>query len=183
MTMPVTITSIGEQAPGGIYLLDILVGKEVFVQFGRYRNGEPVPVPAGEYVYVGSARGQRGSSSLANRLLRHATRSGVKIPHHIRPLLVERLQGGVINGKKSLHWHVDYLLDLPEAEINNVIVLYGEVVSEGRLAKIILDLPETTPFAAGLGAGDDPGSTHLLAFHGGFGGWRKLVGVLRAEAV
>jgi len=182
-----TVTLIGDVAPGGLYILDILLSKDVFVRFGRYRNGELVLLPMGEYLYVGSARGQRGSSTLANRLLRHASRCGNHNPHLIRSLLAEKFEavgmGGVMPEKKSLHWHVDYLLDLPEAEINHVVILYGEVISEKRLAKIVQDQPEVKPFAPGLGAGDDPGSTHLLAFQSGESGWRKLVGVLQAEAV
>lgn len=182
-----TVTLIGDQTPGGLYLLRILVREDVFVRFGRYRNGEPVMIPVGEYVYVGSARGQRGSSTLANRLLRHATRSRDNNPHLIRPMLAEVFQssgiGGVIPDKKSLHWHVDYLLDLPEAEISNVIVLYGGVISERRLATIVLDQPGTASFAPGLGAGDDPGNTHLLTLQGGESWWLKLVNALQTEAV
>jgi Uri superfamily endonuclease len=181
------VTFIGDQEPGGLYLLRILVSKDVFVHFGRYQKGEPVRVPAGGCVYVGSAQGQYGSATVANRLIRHATRSGCNTPHLIRTLLVERFQskgmGGVIPKKKSLHWHVDYLLDLSETEIGNVIVLYGEVIDETRLADIVRDLPDTFLLAPGLGAGDDPGSTHLLTFRGGEVWWCKLVSILQAEAV
>lgn len=144
-------------------------------------------VPAGDYVYIGSAQGRRGSSTLANRLLRHATRSGSDPPHMIRKLMVEQFQsggmGGVVPEEKSLHWHVDYLLDLPETEISHVIVLFGEVIRERQLVKIIQGLFETAPVSPGLGAGDDPGSTHLLSFRGGDILWSKLVDVLQTYRV
>jgi Uri superfamily endonuclease len=91
--------------------------------------------------------------------------------------------GGVIPRKKNLHWHVDYLLDLPEAEISNVIVLRGGNISESRLAKIVEDQPETLAFAPGLGASDDPGSTHLLTVRGGEVWWCKIVHLLETEGV
>jgi Uri superfamily endonuclease len=185
-TIP-SISFIGEQYSGGNYLLRIQVSGEVHLRFGQYRKGERVRIPVGDYVYVGSAQSQRGSSTLANRLLRHATRSGVNSPHLIRKELVEQLQsermGGVIPKKKNLHWHVDYLLDLPEAEISNVIVLRGGNFSEPRLAKIVEDQPETFAFAPGLGASDNPGSTHLLAVQGGEIWWCKMVYLLGIEGV
>jgi Uri superfamily endonuclease len=163
------------------------VGKDVSIRFGRHRKGEPVMVPAGDYVYIGSAQGRRGSSTLSNRLLRHATRRGSNSPHRIRKLMVEQFQSGGMGGsvpqKKSLHWHVDYLLDLSEAEISHVIVLFGQTISERQLAKIIQGFPETAPVSQGLGAGDDTGSTHLLSFQGGEIWWSELVDVLQADRV
>jgi Uri superfamily endonuclease len=180
-----SISFIGDQYLGGYYLLRIQVGDEVHLRFGQYRKGERVRVPAGDYVYVGSALSQRGSSMLANRLLRHATRSGGKSPHFIRKELYEQLRsermGGVIPRKKNLHWHVDYLLDQPEAEIRNVVVLRGSNYSESHLARIVEDQPETLAFAPGLGASDDPGRTHLLAVQGGEVWWSHMVYLLEIK--
>jgi Uri superfamily endonuclease len=187
MEMIQPISMIGDYHLGGCYLFRIQVSEEVYLRFGQYREGELVTVPAGDYVYVGSAQSQRGSSTLANRLLRHATRSGDKSPHLVRKELLEKLRsekmGGVIPQNKNLHWHVDYLLDLPEAEIGNVIVLRGSNFSESRLVKIVEDQPETFAFAPGLGASDDPGSTHLLAVQEGEVWWCKMVYLLEIEGV
>jgi Uri superfamily endonuclease len=180
-----SISFIGDQYSGGNYLLRIQVSGEVHIRFGQYREGERVRVPAGDYVYVGSAQSQLGSSTLANRLLRHATRSGGKSPHLIRTALLEQLRSermaGVIPRKKNLHWHVDYLLDRSEAEIINVVVLRGSNFSESHLARIVEDQPETLVFAPGLGASDDPGSTHLLAVQGGEVWWSHMVCLLEIK--
>ena len=69
------VTVIGQEGPGGHYLLRIQVSKDVFVRFGQYRLGGVVEVSAGEYVYTGSAQGLKGSTTLASRLLRHTSTS------------------------------------------------------------------------------------------------------------
>jgi Uri superfamily endonuclease len=181
------ITIIGKDSPGGFYLLRIQASKDALVRFGQYRQGALVEISSGEYVYIGSAQGLRGSTTLASRLLRHASRSGGKHPHLIRGPLAEQLQsvglGGVLPEKKTLHWHVDYLLDLAAVEISHVMAFRCGDKIESRLAKMIEDQPETVTFAPRLGASDRAGGTHLLYVNAGEDWWFKMIGLLRKEVV
>jgi Uri superfamily endonuclease len=89
--------------------------------------------------------------------------------------------GGVLPEKKTIHWHVDYLLDLAAAEISNVIALRCGNKVESRLAKMIEDQSETIVFAPRLGASDRSGGTHLLSVKAGEDWWLKMVDLLRKE--
>ena len=95
---------------GGVYVLRVAVGAPLAVRFGRYGGGRPVPVPAGVYLYVGSALGARGATALAGRLLRHATRAAGP-PQAIRPALHARLAAAglvaPLPAAKTLRWHID----------------------------------------------------------------------------
>ncbi len=181
------ITIIGEDYPSGFYLLRIQVSKDVLVRFGQYRQGGLVEISSGEYIYIGSAQGLRGSTTLASRLFRHATRSEGKPPHLIRGVLAEKLQsvglGGDLPEKKRLHWHVDYLLDLTAVEISHVMAFRSGSKIESRLAKMIEDQPETVVFAPNLGASDRAGGTHLLSVTAGEDWWLKISNLLRKEVV
>lgn len=108
----------GGLSQGGVYLLRLRVVKPLLVKFGRFQQGQPVHAPSGDYLYVGSAGAQRGSASLARRLLRHASRSDAANPHPIRQhLLVLFPQIGLGPSplrpptSKKLRWHVDFLLE------------------------------------------------------------------------
>ncbi len=67
-----------------------------------------------------------------------------------------------VPANKRCHWHIDYLLELPEAEISGVIAIRTRDDLETQLAEDWPALPETTIPARGLGASDHPGSTHLF---------------------
>ena len=150
----------------GCYIISIHLGTGLKNSFGRYNHGDAVFLPAGGYLYVGSARGEKGSSSLGARLMRHATRTDPARPHAIREELLSQLQNAGITAKvpakKQLHWHIDYLLDLPEAEINGMILLRTRQDREARLAEMLAALPQTSFPAPGLGASDHRGNTHLF---------------------
>jgi Uri superfamily endonuclease len=168
----------GEDTPGGVYLLRIRLAADLEVTFGRFHNGEPLPLQAGEYIYIGSAHGTRGVSTIANRLLRHAARSDGKPPHQIREELQESLSKADLAGKlpsgKTVRWHIDYLLDLPEAEITGILAFRTTEKIEKKLAESLEAEPHTHPVAPGLGASDHPGHSHLLRFEGGDGFWSEL---------
>lgn len=142
-------------------------------------------IRAGEYVYVGSAQGQRGSTTLANRLLRHTARTASKPPHLIQILLADRLQSEGLEGAKpkgkSMHWHVDYLLDLETVEISHVIAFRSKAKIEARLAAMIEAMPETIVFAPGLGASDQTGSTHLLRVEADEKWWNNVADLFMYE--
>lgn len=164
---PVTILSPSQ--PGGVYVLRVTVAEALMVRFGRFAGGRAVELPAGDYLYAGSARGKRGSATLARRTLRHATRSADKPPHGLRPLLLCGLMDAepatspiVPPETKRLRWHVDYLLDELAAELCAVLLIGGDAVSEKRLAACLAADSCTFIPASGLGASDHPGATHLF---------------------
>lgn len=163
------ITFQGNTSQSGAYLLWMLASQETSVSFGRFHGGRPVAIPTGWYVYVGSAMGQRGASALAGRLLRHATRTGDKSPHLIRETMEKAFAAAGLGATslrpptlKSLHWHVDYLLDQPAIELEHVTVIRTGTRIESALARQLAALPGASTLLKGLGAGDTPGETHLL---------------------
>jgi Uri superfamily endonuclease len=175
-----SIAILGDSSQGGAYVLKIRLAKGAKVRFGRFQGGEPILLPAGDYVYVGSALAAGNSRSLARRLLRHGTRTGRKRSHGIRRALYARLEavgligaGGNRPGDKRLRWHIDYLLDQYAAEITGVAITRTRVSLEQRIARKLAQDPNTEIVCKGLGASDDPGGTHL--FRVGEGVWERLV--------
>lgn len=153
----------GPQATG-VYLLHIRLAQSGAIRFGRFRGGQPVAVAAGDWLYVGSAMGA-GATSLAGRLLRHATRCPPAPPHECRDALCKSLAAAglasALPAHKRRHWHIDYLLDEPAAELVHVWAARSEVRLEAALAEWLSAQPRCRPAAAGLGATDHPGHTHL----------------------
>jgi Uri superfamily endonuclease len=70
----------------GSYILVILIEKDIEILIGALGK---IKFQKGFYFYVGSAMGSYGSSTLANRVKRHLMNKD----------------------KKSIHWHIDYLLN------------------------------------------------------------------------
>ena len=158
------------------------------LSFGGFKRGKTIELPAGEYVYVGSATSKKGAASLANRLVRHATRSGRKEPHGIRGEMLRRFNAiGLGNanlkptGQKNLHWNIDHLLDLPVAELTGACILRTPEYLEGCLGEFLERDPQTIVVEKGLGANDVPGNTHLLRLAAGDAWWATLPERLRAR--
>lgn len=168
--MPNNILIDGDATcPGGVYVLQIQVATPLSLPFGRFRGGQALTVAAGDYLYVGSALGRRGASSPAGRLLRHATRSGDRPPHALRDALALALQAAGLAAPgqrpptcKRLHWHIDYLLDETAAELTDIALIRSAARLESALACWLAQQPGVSPLAAGLGAADVPGETHLF---------------------
>ena len=89
----IPICFVGKTRLQGVYLLHLNVAVPIAVTFGRFQRGQPIPILAGDYLYIGSALGQRGATTLAGRLLRHTTRSVDRPPHAIQPLLRTLVSG------------------------------------------------------------------------------------------
>ena len=100
------------------------------------RSGEAV-FPAGTYVYTGSAM-----SGLGARLKRHCNR------------------------KKKIHWHIDYLLTLPEARVQKIILYPAAPGQECRQNKRIAARPGAAVILNNFGASDCKSgcSSHLFFF-------------------
>ena len=164
-----SILIIGDASQAGTYVLRIRLKKDTTLQFGRFKKGKLISLPAGDYVYVGSALSEKGATSLARRLIRHATRSGNKPPHTIREKMMTRFAECGLGPpdllpkrSKTLHWNVDFLLDLQSVKIVNILAIRSPERLENRIAKYLEHDPRTDIIEPGLGANDTPGSTHLL---------------------
>lgn len=160
----------GSQAQGGTYLLRLTTTESLTVQFGRFQNGRSLPVAPGDYLYVGSALAASGSTSLARRLLRHASRCDPANPHALRARMLQTFSQIGLGptplrppAGKKLRWHVDYLLEQTAVTLKSVYFIRQTAAGlETAVAQFLLTLPQVTPLAVGLGSSDDPGGTHLL---------------------
>jgi len=164
----------------GTYVLHIHTDADSAIQFGRFRGGTPLHVPAGEYAYVGSALGKKGYP-LASRLLRHATRTPPHRPHPARQALYRALhRAGLcpddyrLPQQKRLHWHIDYLLDDPTAKLRHVYAIRSETRLEAKVADWLAQQTMVGTIAGGLGAGDAPGNTHLFRVKASLAWWDQL---------
>ena len=181
------VTILGGEAQSGAYILRLRAAEPLALAFGRFRGGAPVSLPAGQYLYVGSAMGARGASSLARRLVRHATRSGERPAHPIRAEMIARF-GAADLGRgdlrprrgKRLFWHVDYLLDSLAVSLTHVLVVRAPVRLESALAGLVADRPYADTPVPGLGASDTRGSTHLFSVAPSPGWWAQLIDLVEA---
>ncbi len=164
--VPESIHLWGDHGVQGVYLLEIALSQPLTLAFGRFQRGRHFALPTGTYLYVGSALCQRGATTLAGRLLRHATRTEEQLPHAIRPALQLALQQVGLAAKlpqqKRCHWHVDYLLDQPAAQLSHIYALRTSQPLEATIARHLQADPATQLVAAGLGASDHPNATHLF---------------------
>ncbi|MEI7825678.1 MAG: DUF123 domain-containing protein [Chlorobiaceae bacterium] len=163
-------TIFGTKYRMGSYILLIRVSRPFELAFGKFQQGKLFTIPEGDYIYIGSALGggKRGAP-LVRRLLRHASRSGNLAPHAIRTAMTTLFQtkdfmetDAIELSEKKLHWHIDYLLEHQEAEIDHIIIIRNPLRLEKKLSELLEPLPETFPIAPGLGAQDSRNSTHLL---------------------
>ena len=119
-----SILIIGDMSQAGTYVLRIRLKEDTALKFGKFKKGKLISLPAGDYTYVGSALSEKGATSLARRLVRHATRSGDKPPHAIREAMIHRFVDCGLGPRdllpshgKKLFWNIDFLLDLQLVEI------------------------------------------------------------------
>ncbi len=184
------IVIIGNASQAGTYVLRIRLKEDTTLQFGRFKKGKRISLPAGDYVYIGSALSEKGATSLARRLIRHATRSGAKPPHAIREKMMTRFAECGLGPRdllpkhgKTLHWNVDFLLDLQSAKIVNILAIRSPVRLENRITKYLESDPRTEIIERGLGANDAPGSTHLLRLRTDNISWASVVTVIREKVL
>jgi Uri superfamily endonuclease len=164
------ITFSGSNERQGTYLLFISLSKTVRLAFGSFMKGKTLLLPAGHYLYLGSALGNGDNSfPLARRLIRHTSRTGDGNPHAIRKALQSALRKNRLAGdhalgikQKKLHWHIDYLLECPESRITHIVIIRKAEKLEPVLSRYLEAHPDTSVFAQRLGAQDTKNSTHLL---------------------
>ena len=176
-----SILIIGDNSQAGTYILRIRLKEDTTLQFGRFKKGKLISLPAGDYTYVGSALSEKGPTSLARRLIRHATRSTNRPPHAIREEMMNQFaECGLGNGnlllrqEKTLYWNVDFLLDLRSAEIINIIAIRSSKRLEYTIAELLERNADTQIIEKGLGANDAPGNTHLLRVNADETWWASL---------
>jgi len=176
-----SIVIIGDDSQAGTYLLRIHLKENITLKFGRFKKGKLISLPIGDYVYIGSALSEKGATSLARRLIRHATRTGDKRPHPIREKMINRFIECGLGPRdllpkhgKTLYWNVDFLLDLPSVELTNIFAIRSAERLENRLAKRLERDPHTEIIERGLGANDAPGATHLLRIRENRMWWASL---------
>lgn len=153
----------------GAYLLIIAVATPCAVVFGRHNGGQPVIVQSGQLLYIGSARGCSNQPRLAQRILRHLTRSGSAPPHSLRVAAAKHFcQSHTVTlpRRKQLRWHIDYLLDRSEVTVSAVWLARGNQIGESIIYAKLYASGMTEPVAKGLGASDHPHATHLLYWRG-----------------
>lgn len=155
------VVVLGDAGPASTYVLRMEAAAALQVRFGRFQGGQPLDAPLGEYVYVGSALGQRGATTPARRLLRHATRRAGP-PQPLRDELLRLFAGTPPPRGKTLHWHVDYLLEETAVTLAQIFLLHTPRRLETAVAHWLMAQPETAVIVPGLGARDAPGDTHLL---------------------
>ena len=176
------ILIIGDDSQAGTYILWIHLKQDTKLRFGRFKKGKLISLAAGDYVYVGSALSEKGATSLSRRLIRHATRTGDKPPHTIRKKMVNRfvecglgLRDILPKRCKTLHWNVDFLLDLQSAEIVNILAIRSPKRLEYTIAELLERDVDTQIIEKGLGASDAPHNTHLLRVNSDKMWWTSLV--------
>ena len=177
-----SILIIGDDSQAGTYILRIRLKEDTTLRFGRFKKGKLISLPAGDYTYVGSALSEKGATSLARRLVRHATRSGDRPPHAIREDMMNQFaECGLGNGNllprqgKTPHWNVDFLLDLQSAEVVNIIAIRSPKRLEWTIAELLERDADTQIIEKGLGANDTPRNTHLLRVNADEIWWSSLV--------
>ena len=180
------IQILGEEVQAGSYLLRLRVSEDLLIRFGGFKKGKLVAVPAGEYVYVGSALGERGAVSLGRRLVRHATRTGSRQPHPIRAEMLQLFsaiglgEGDLLPRRgKHLFWNIDHLLDHAAAELIGAVVIRSRTRLEKELGQLMEKEPCTEIVERGLGANDVAGNTHVLRVHAEEAWWHGLPDRLR----
>lgn len=159
----------GRGSQSGTYLLRLTVSRPLTVCFGRFQDGKPLVVPQGDYLYIGSALAPKGATSLAWRLLRHASRSDGQRPQPIRQNMLNlfpKINLGSHSLRppagKKLRWHVDFLLEEVATELSAVYLIRSPQRLEASMSRWLLNLSEVSCLVPGLGGTDDPGGTHLL---------------------
>ncbi len=180
MSIP-NIFLIGEDSQAGTYVLRIRLKEDTELQFGRFKKGKLISLPAGDYTYVGSALSEKGATSLARRLVRHATRSGDKPPHTIREEMLKQFQecglgplDPLPKSGKKLFWNIDFMLDLELTEIINVIAIRSPERLESTIAEFLEHNTDTQIIEKSLGANDAPRYTHVLRVNADDTWWTSI---------
>lgn len=128
----------------GSYILVIYIPEKMEIYIGSLGN---LKFNRGFYLYIGSAMGNLGSSSLLNRVKRH-----IQPPED-----------------KKIHWHIDYLLNQKKNIITQLYLIPSLERLECIIAKELLEM--TDNFIKNFGSSDCNCQSHLfyMKYFTGFG--------------
>ena len=130
----------------GFYILVICIPENTNIKIGALGN---ILFSKGYYLYIGSALGNSGSSTLKNRVKRHFTSP---------------------NNKKT-HWHIDYLLNNPSSIIFHLYLIPISQNFECLIANELNNISDG--FIKKFGSSDCKCKSHLIYFED-FNGLNKL---------
>ncbi|MHA1149778.1 MAG: GIY-YIG nuclease family protein [Promethearchaeota archaeon] len=119
----------------GTYILVIQLEKDQKIKIGSLGT---LDFKKGFYYYIGSAMGEKGSSSLINRVMRH------------------------LKSEKKIHWHVDYILDNQYSTIIQLYLIPLRFRFECLLAKQIIN--GSDDFIQNFGSSDCTCKSHLAYY-------------------
>lgn len=180
-SIPSPIVVLGDSVPCGTYLLRMHLALDIQIAFGRFKKGKHVSLSSGEYVYVGSAMAQKGSTTLANRLMRHATRTDNQPPQPIRADLITKLKtldlipaSFTSPNPKKLFWNIDHFLDHPSVNLTQIFMIRSTPPLETTIAEMLENDSHTITFEKGVGANDTRSNTHLLRVKADEAWWANL---------
>ena len=121
----------------GSYILVIFLSKGVKVEIGALGV---LSFSKGYYLYVGSAMGKIGSTTLENRVKRHLTNPA----------------------NKKIHWHIDYLLNDDHFLITKLYIVPSLMRLECVIARDIMEVSDS--FIKNFGSTDCSCKSHLFYF-------------------
>jgi Uri superfamily endonuclease len=162
----------------GAYVLHIRIHCPAQIRVGRFAGDRSIAIAQGDYVYIGSAMGKGDGIYLPRRIVRHATRSPGRPPHHFRKqLLAHFVQAGLSPAQvmpksaKRLFWNIDYLLDHAAADVAHILYVRSETRLEIPIVERLEDRSDTHAPFTGLGAHDHRGHSHFLALSDATSAW------------
>ncbi|MBN1216895.1 MAG: GIY-YIG nuclease family protein [Candidatus Lokiarchaeota archaeon] len=119
----------------GTYLLILFIRCNSNIKIGSLGN---INFESGYYIYVGSAMGNKGSSTLMNRVKRHIKDSELK----------------------KIHWHIDYLLKNNNVCLRKIYLIPSKTKLECLIAK---DLNKSSEcYILNFGSSDCKCKSHLF---------------------
>ncbi|MFX0082362.1 MAG: DUF123 domain-containing protein [Candidatus Hodarchaeota archaeon] len=121
----------------GSYILVIQIPETTEITIGALGN---ILFEKGSYLYIGSAMGTYGSTTLENRIKRHISTSN----------------------KKKIHWHIDYLLNYERGFITQLYLIPSLYRIECIISREIKDFSDD--IVEDFGSTDCMCKSHLFYF-------------------
>jgi len=121
----------------GSYILIIFLDKKSVIKIGSLGK---ISFSKGFYLYVGSAMGNSGSTTLINRIKRHTIDSKLK----------------------KLHWHLDHLLNHPNSKIIRLYLIPSMQSLECIISEELNEISDVS--ITNFGSSDCKCRSHLFYF-------------------
>ena len=115
----------------------ILIQDEITIRIGALGD---LFFKKGNYLYIGSAMGHSGSSTLINRVKRHVS----------------------LSSSKKVHWHIDYLIENANSVITRVFLIPSNQRLECQIFQELSNLSDG--IVKNFGSSDCKCKSHLLYF-------------------